>query len=69
MTEPKKESTAEDADWADALDEWEQKAFSSMTPPPPTASVPPEAAGEPEAAAPTTGVKPTAHHDDRTLAS
>jgi len=51
MSESKKEPQSDDLDWADALDEWEQKAFSSISPPALTekASVAPPA---PEPAAP-----------------
>jgi len=38
MTEPKKEAPGEEMDWADALDEWEQKAFGASVHPPPIAA-------------------------------
>jgi len=72
MTEPKKPALDEDTDWASALDEWEQKAFSSITPPPPDAaapSVPPAPPEEPRVAPHAADHAAKAPTDDRTLAS
>jgi tetratricopeptide (TPR) repeat protein len=70
MTIKKPDAGGEDMDWADALDEWEQKAFSSIAPPPPTATPStapraPDAAGTVAATTP----KPGEEREARTLAS